>query len=206
MLVTTNWLALQSWRLALAKTATLFVYPDQRQTLPRRSTRNNSPRRSFHGPIFGSGGTSRSYRNDVSPERRILRTVFRAMQIAGDLRDRATVGKKLPPGPRYRIHALHSPTADPMVEICPQASLNGLSVNGVAAVQPCEAEETPCLCRGRPSSTRMIRMFAKDPTAPIAPAELLPSSEGRARRQASARVVRTFPTKGCGFDQDRHFG
>ena len=30
----------------------------------------------IHGPIFGSGWTSRSYSNDAAPDRSILRTIF----------------------------------------------------------------------------------------------------------------------------------
>jgi hypothetical protein len=54
----------------------LFVAVDRTSKLEFLGARIRS-RSAFQGPISGSGWTSRSYSNDVAPDRGTLRTTFR---------------------------------------------------------------------------------------------------------------------------------
>jgi hypothetical protein len=75
--------------------------------LPPGSASSSSVQR----PSFGRGWTSRSYSNDVSPDRSTLRTVFR-----DTLRSRAIslivlpLKEMLAPNPADRLHCQRSPT------------------------------------------------------------------------------------------------
>ena len=65
----------------VAEPAQLLEDPDQRQPLarrlPPRSSNSSRSRSPCQAPSFGRGCTARSYSNDVAPDRRTFRTVFR---------------------------------------------------------------------------------------------------------------------------------